>query len=565
MGNTDNLGSWEDIRRGVVEVEHLISQKQFNASMVKSLQVLDLMVKSLAEKACIVDTDLMSMIDQLYQNRWISKSTCEHYHRIRTIGAKAQNDGSSNAYDASQAYQLLSQEVYTFANEFYKVKKKKNILSSGSRAAAKNTPAARSAVAARAFSARQIAADQTAASQEAASQTNAPEEMLPAENSAEPEKTAFAVRGIFRGKLTRTEEHPQDDIHTPPEDACSEEQDESLFSHTPEESSPEDTLVIEEEPEEEESVLSGPNLSSKETAAAGEPVSSADWEDFDEINVDEEEEMPSHDDGYPRLSPYGTGEPRTSQRIIRIPNPGAQDEKNPRSLAAAAKEREIRQISAPRATGSYSAPVRRPAVSKRRKSFRAEDLLKILIPIAIIVLLLIIISQLRPDRRPVPTEQTTQTFETETASVESGAEEEESSASEAESSQETEPVTTAAPETTAPPETEPATTAAPETTAPPETEPATTAAPETTAPPETEPATTAAPETTAPPETEPAAVYVTTTELYVRPQPSADSGTLGVLAAHAPVEYVRAYNDTWAVIIFEGQEAYVSSRYLTRQ
>ena len=29
------------------------------------------------------------MIDVLYENRWISKTTCEHYHKIRMIGNKA--------------------------------------------------------------------------------------------------------------------------------------------------------------------------------------------------------------------------------------------------------------------------------------------------------------------------------------------------------------------------------------------------------------------------------------------------------------------------------------------
>lgn len=145
MGNTDNLDSWEQIRRGVVRVEALISQKQFNASMVEALQVLNLMLKGLAEKACIVETDPMLIIDELYQDRWISKSTCEHYHKIRIIGTKALNEGSNNAYDASQAHQLLSQEVYTFANEFYKVKKRRPFLRSGSRTAARNTQAAKNA------------------------------------------------------------------------------------------------------------------------------------------------------------------------------------------------------------------------------------------------------------------------------------------------------------------------------------------------------------------------------------------------------------------------------------
>ena len=76
------------------------------------------MVKCLGERACIVDGDLMETIDELYQGRWISKSTCEHFHKIRIIGNKAVHENSDNAYDANQAYHLLSQEVYTFANNY---------------------------------------------------------------------------------------------------------------------------------------------------------------------------------------------------------------------------------------------------------------------------------------------------------------------------------------------------------------------------------------------------------------------------------------------------------------
>ena len=214
MGNTDNLGSWEQIRRGVVEVEHLISQKQFNASMVKSLEVLDLMVRTLAEKACIIDTDLMTMIDQLYQNHWISKPTCEHYHRIRTIGTKALNEGTSNAYDASQAHQLLSQEVYTFANEFYKVKKRKPVLKTISAAASKNVPTAKEAIASRVLSAQETAAQESTAADVSTPGTGISENQDLSEGSesetsrdeskgTETKKPGFAVKGIFRGKLSK--------------------------------------------------------------------------------------------------------------------------------------------------------------------------------------------------------------------------------------------------------------------------------------------------------------------------------------------------------------------------
>lgn len=119
MASTNVNSSWEKIQRGVKDTERLIGQKEYNASMVKARQTLEFMVRLLAERACIVDGgDLMETIDSLYQNRWISKTTCEHYHKIRIIGNKAAHEGDSNAYNANQAYHMLSQEVYTFANDY---------------------------------------------------------------------------------------------------------------------------------------------------------------------------------------------------------------------------------------------------------------------------------------------------------------------------------------------------------------------------------------------------------------------------------------------------------------
>lgn len=119
MASTDVNNSWEKIQRGVKDTERLIGQKDYNSSMVKARQTLEFMVRLLAERACIVDNgDLMATIDSLYQNRWISKATCEHYHKIRIIGNNAAHEGDNNAYNANQAYHMLSQEVYTFANDY---------------------------------------------------------------------------------------------------------------------------------------------------------------------------------------------------------------------------------------------------------------------------------------------------------------------------------------------------------------------------------------------------------------------------------------------------------------
>lgn len=118
MANVDTSSSWEKIQKGVKETERLIGQKQYNLAMVKARQTLEYMVRCLGEKACVVDGDLSSTIDELYLGKWITKTTSEHYHKIRILGNKAIHEGSDNAYDANQAYHLLSQEVYTFSNDY---------------------------------------------------------------------------------------------------------------------------------------------------------------------------------------------------------------------------------------------------------------------------------------------------------------------------------------------------------------------------------------------------------------------------------------------------------------
>jgi uncharacterized protein YgiM (DUF1202 family) len=86
--------------------------------MVKARQTLEVMVRCMAEHACLVEGDLSDTIDQLYEGGWVNKSTKDNYHTIRILGNKAVHEGDDTAYDANQAYQLLTQEVYAFAHEF---------------------------------------------------------------------------------------------------------------------------------------------------------------------------------------------------------------------------------------------------------------------------------------------------------------------------------------------------------------------------------------------------------------------------------------------------------------
>lgn len=124
MAGTSGNTNWERIQQGVNDTERLLGQRDYNSAMMKARQTLESMVKQQIQRACIPDNgDLKGLIDTLYENHWISKTTFEHYHGIRMLGNKAAHEGGNNAYDANQAYHMLSQEVYTFANDYRNARK----------------------------------------------------------------------------------------------------------------------------------------------------------------------------------------------------------------------------------------------------------------------------------------------------------------------------------------------------------------------------------------------------------------------------------------------------------
>ena len=86
--------------------------------MVKARQTLECMVRCMAEKACLVEGDLSDTIDQLYEGGWINKTTKDNYHTIRILGNKAVHENDNTAYNANQAYQLLTKQVYAFSHDF---------------------------------------------------------------------------------------------------------------------------------------------------------------------------------------------------------------------------------------------------------------------------------------------------------------------------------------------------------------------------------------------------------------------------------------------------------------
>ena len=133
MAANGTSNGWIQIRQGVAEVEKLIGKKQYNLSMIRARQTLEYMVEALLPGRDTAGADLNDKIELLYKNKLISLNTRDHYHKIRTIGNKAVQEGDNNAYNATTAYHLLSQEVYTFANSYAPEKK--------TRTAAKSTGA----------------------------------------------------------------------------------------------------------------------------------------------------------------------------------------------------------------------------------------------------------------------------------------------------------------------------------------------------------------------------------------------------------------------------------------
>lgn len=119
MAGSNTNNSWERIQSGVRNTERLIRQKDYNSAMVKARQTVEFMVRTLiGQTGSMDDNDLKDMIDALYQNRQITKTSCDRYHKIRMMGNKAAHEGDNSASNANLAFHLLSQEIATFSNDY---------------------------------------------------------------------------------------------------------------------------------------------------------------------------------------------------------------------------------------------------------------------------------------------------------------------------------------------------------------------------------------------------------------------------------------------------------------
>ena len=106
--------SRETIRSGVQEIEHLIGRQQYHEAMIRAGETLKLMVDTLCAREDIPDGSLIERIDELENHGVLDKNAYERYNRIRMIASKAKHENDNSAYNANQIHRLLADEVSVF-------------------------------------------------------------------------------------------------------------------------------------------------------------------------------------------------------------------------------------------------------------------------------------------------------------------------------------------------------------------------------------------------------------------------------------------------------------------
>ena len=106
--------SRETIRSGVQEIEHLIGRQEYHEAMIRAGETLKLMVDTLCEREDIPDGSLIERIDELENHGVLDKNAYERYNRIRMIASKARHENDNSAYNANQIHRLLADEVSVF-------------------------------------------------------------------------------------------------------------------------------------------------------------------------------------------------------------------------------------------------------------------------------------------------------------------------------------------------------------------------------------------------------------------------------------------------------------------
>ena len=118
MANSTNNTAWQQIQNGVYDTQKLLAAQEYNLSMIKAKQTLEIIIKQLSGRDDDDEQSITDIIDSLFTSDVISYDSSEHYHKIRSIGNKAILENNNEEFNATFACQLLSEEVQKFINEY---------------------------------------------------------------------------------------------------------------------------------------------------------------------------------------------------------------------------------------------------------------------------------------------------------------------------------------------------------------------------------------------------------------------------------------------------------------
>ncbi len=98
---------WGKIRTDLNEAQQNILNGRYAEAMVLDREILKRIVRMQVDKAVLVSNNLESDIEQLFENRLISKETRDQYHAIRLYAEQTENGVQATAQVANDSFSLL--------------------------------------------------------------------------------------------------------------------------------------------------------------------------------------------------------------------------------------------------------------------------------------------------------------------------------------------------------------------------------------------------------------------------------------------------------------------------
>ena len=118
MANSDTRSAWQQIQAGVYDTSELLNNQKYNLSMIRARQTLEIIVKQLSGLEDFENQSLADIIDSLSTDNLISNISYQNFQKICAIGDRAVHEGNNEAFNATIAYKLLSEEVQSFIQEY---------------------------------------------------------------------------------------------------------------------------------------------------------------------------------------------------------------------------------------------------------------------------------------------------------------------------------------------------------------------------------------------------------------------------------------------------------------